>query len=344
MKTITRIDRILIIAPSWLGDATMSHSLIKNLSERFKPVTIDVFVSAALRAVFERMPEIGQIIANPLEHGELKLATRWQIGQSLRSTNYDAAYVLPNSFKSALIPFFARIPKRIGYTGEARVGLLNQRVVLNKTSFPLLADQYLQLAKKENTSCIKSSEYPHLSVEKNEARHALRKYGLNNTNPYVCLCPGAEYGAAKRWPIKHFAELADQISHCDLHPVILGNSKDTEIGRAIDKYSKYSTTDLTSKTSLKEAIHIISGARCVVTNDSGLMHIAAALKTPLIALFGSSSPQYTPPLSINSKIISLTMSCSPCFERTCPLGHTKCLTEIEPGAVMKEVLKLTERI
>ncbi len=344
MKTITRIDRILIIAPSWLGDAAMSHSLIKNLSEKFKPVTIDVFVSEALRAIYEQMPEIRQIIANPLEHGELKFTTRWQIGQSLRSNNYDAAYVLPNSFKSALIPYFARIPKRIGYTGEARIGLLNQRIVLNKTRFPLLADQYLRLEKKENKNCIKPSEYPQLNVEKSVSRHTLQKYSLENIKPYVCLCPGAEYGAAKRWPAKHFAELVNQISRYGIHPVILGSSKDKEIGGTIEKYSKSPITNLTSKTSLKEAIHIISGARCVVTNDSGLMHIAAALKTPLVALFGSSSPQYTPPLSQNSKIISLTMSCSPCFERTCPLGHTKCLTEIEPSTVMKELLKLAERM
>ncbi|MDA0237586.1 MAG: lipopolysaccharide heptosyltransferase II [Proteobacteria bacterium] len=337
------IDRILIVAPAWLGDAVISHSLIRHLSREYKTASIDVFVSRSLQPIYKQMPEVNEIIDNQFGHGQLRLYDRWRTAKTIKSNRYDVVYVLPNSIKSALVPFLARIPHRVGYTGELRFGLLNHRQVLNKTQYPLLVDQYLQLARDTQSNALALRENPKLSVTSEDFEQTLMKFNINNRIPYVCLCPGAEYGPAKRWPQQHYAELAQELRAHHLPSIILGSNHDIDIGAAIHQLSHESTQNLTGMTSLEEAVHIISGAKCVITNDSGLMHVAAALNTPLIALFGSSSPTYTPPLSDNAKILIHSLACSPCFQRICPLGHTKCLTDIKTNSVLTEVLALVKK-
>jgi len=337
------VNRILIIAPSWLGDAVMSHSLIRHLSREYQAASIDVFASKALQPIYKQMPETNEIINNPFGHGQLRLRDRWRTAQTIKSNQYDVVYILPNSIKSALVPFLSGIPHRVGYTGESRFGLLNHRRTLNKIQHPLLVDQYLQLAGETQSDGLALRENPRLSVNKEDFERTLRKFNINAEIPYVCLCPGAEYGPVKRWPKEHFAALAHKLRTHHLSSIILGSNPDVDIGAAIHQLSHESTNNLTGATTLEEALHLVSGAKCVITNDSGLMHIAAALNTPLIALFGSSSPTYTPPLSDNSKILTLSLGCSPCFQRTCPLGHTKCLTEITTDSVLTEVLAVVDK-
>ena len=320
----------------------MSHSLIRRLARMHTATSIDVFSPHALTHLFQQMPEIDEIIENPFGHGQLNMRDRLNVARDIKSRRYDIAYVLPNSLKSALIPFFAKIPNRVGYTGESRFGLINRRHTLDKNKHPLLASQYLQLAKTDLSESMSLSEYPALTVVQKDLEQTLEKFNIDPLRPYVCLCPGAEYGPAKRWPQGHFTKLAQKLSDNQFHTITLGGKNDMKIGAMIYKNNQQKMQDLTGKTTLNEAIHLIAGATCVVTNDSGLMHVAAALSKPLIALFGSSSPEYTPPLSDKAKVLTRALPCSPCFKRVCPLGHTNCLADITADEVFMNILKQTE--
>ena len=319
----------------------MSHSLIRRLARIHTAASIDVFSSHALIHIFEQMPEIDEIIENPFGHGQLNLRDRLKVARDIKSRQYDTTYVLPNSLKSALIPFFAKIPNRVGYTGEFRFGLINRRHTLNKNKYPLLASQYLQLAKTDPSESITLSEYPALTVAQRDLGQTLERFNIDPLRPYICLCPGAEYGPAKRWPQGQFTRLAQKLADNHFHTITLGGENDMNIGAMIYKNTHHETQDLTGKTTVKEAIQLIAGAACVVTNDSGLMHVAAALSRPLIALFGSSSPEYTPPLSDKATVLTRALPCSPCFKRVCPLGHTNCLKDITVDEVFINILKLT---
>ena len=319
----------------------MSHSLIRRLARMHTAASIDVFSSHALIHIFEKMPEIDEIIENPFGHGQLNLRDRLEVARDIKSRRYDTTYVLPNSLKSALIPFFAKIPNRVGYTGEFRFGLINRRHTLDKNKYSLLASQYLQLAKTDLSESITLSEYPALTVAQRDLGQTLERFNIDPLRPYICLCPGAEYGPAKRWPQEHFTRLAQKLADNHFHTITLGGENDMKIGAMIYKNTHQETQDLTGKTTVKEAIQLIAGATCVVTNDSGLMHVAAALSRPLIALFGSSSPEYTPPLSDKAKVLTRALPCSPCFKRVCPLGHTNCLKDITADEVFINILKLT---
>jgi heptosyltransferase II len=295
------LAKTLVVAPNWIGDALMAQPLLARLAG-----TIDVLAPPWVAPVVRRMPEVSAVIEAPFRHGALQLGERWRLGRSLKRRAYDAAYVLPNSWKSALVPFFAGIPKRVGYVGEARYGLLNQRLPNTKAAMP---QHYARLAGEPGVL-----SRPRLEVSAQEVEETRKRHGVASS--YVVLCPGAEYGPAKRWP--YFKALAEKLPAV----VVLGSGNDREAAAGMAGHN------LVGKTSLDEAIRLIAGAEAVVSNDSGLMHVAAALGRPLVALFGSSSPEHTPPASDKARVLWLRLECSPCFERECPLGHFRCMKEI----------------
>jgi heptosyltransferase II len=266
--------------------------------------------------VARRMPEVDEVIAVPFRHGALDLGSRWRLARMLARRGYDRAIVLPNSWKSALVPFLAGIPRRAGYVGELRYGLLNSTLPNTKSPMPL---HYARLADGEPASPLPQ---PRLQVSREEISEAQRRFAISE--PYAVLCPGAEYGPAKRWP--YFKELAGRIG---MPAVILGSRNDREAAAGIPG------KDLAGRTTLDEAIALIAGAAVVVSNDSGLMHVAAALGRPQVALFGSSNPEHTPPASANARVLWLHLECSPCFARECPLGHFRCMKEISVEQVLK---------
>ncbi len=304
------MPRILVVAPNWIGDALMAQPLLARLHGE-----IDVIAPEWVAPVVRRMPEVSEVIAAPFRHGPLQLRERWLLGRILKKKGYSEAFVLPNSWKSALVPFFAGIPRRTGYVGEARYGLLND---LRKAPEAPMSEHYARLAGNGALS------QPRLRVSPEEVEQAKRKFGI--TARYAVLCPGAEYGPAKRWP--YFADLSRQLS---LPAVVLGSAKDREASGGING------TDLTGKTSLDEAMALIAGAEFVVSNDSGLMHIAAALGRPQVALFGSSSPAHTPPASPAARVLWLRIECSPCYQRECPLGHFRCMKEMAVEMVLNQL-------
>ena len=318
------MPRILVVAPNWIGDALMAQPLLTRLKSKTPGVAIDVLAPGWVAPVVRRMAEVDDVIAVPFRHKALQLAARWNAARELKARGYDEAIVLPNSWKSALLPFLAGIPVRTGYVGEARYGLLNN---LHKNAAPGMALHYARLSESPGTQVKEPLPEPRLRVAAEEVEAARQRFGIQG--PYGVFCPGAEYGPAKRWP--YFRELAARLQG---QAVILGSASDREAAQGIPG------RNLVGETSLDEAIALIAGADYVVTNDSGLMHIAAALGRPQVALFGSSSPRHTPPLSSAARVLWLAVECSPCFQRECPLGHFRCMRELTVESVLEEIHNL----
>ena len=341
--------RILIVAPNWLGDSIMAQPLLSLLHAR-SGAAIDVIAVPAVAPVFRRMPEVSRVIEADFRHGSLDLKARWKLGRSLRvnesgQAQYAQSYVLPNSWKSALVPFFADVAVRVGYAGEARAGLLDVRHKNPQKGAARepMAQFYARLAGLPGkTPAGAPSQSPPALAQPFLLADPLRiiaakvNLGLKPLQSLVALCPGAEYGPAKRWPAEYFAEVAGKLKARGHTPVVLGTQSDVPTGLTIEQLSSGAAINLAGKTTLDDAINLIAGSRAVITNDSGLMHVAAALGTPQLALFGSSSPVHTPPLSDVARVIYLNTECSPCFARECPLGHFKCMREMTPGLVLAQ--------
>lgn len=325
----------LLVAPAWVGDAVMSEPLLRRIAAH-DGCAVDVLAPPWVAPVFERMPGVGQVIPAPFAHGKLDLRARWQLGRRLKSHGYQGAYVLPNSLKSALPVAFAGIPHRIGFTGEWRYGLLNHRRTLDKQTLPRMVDRFLALAPK-NTPTAADSSNPVLRSTPNAFAGLCHHLGMTRGPRLAVLCPGAEFGPAKRWPVEHFATLARELHASGWTIWIVGSHKDAAIGDSIEQLSEGAAINLCGRTQLADAIDLLSGADVVVTNDSGLMHVAAALDKPLVALYGSSSPEFTPPLAQRVAILQHPVPCSPCFERTCRYGHLNCLTQLSPARVLEAI-------
>jgi len=321
----------LIVAPSWIGDTVLAQPLFARLHELHPGLILDAFAPAWAAPVLKRMREVRRVIPNPFSHGEFNLAGRWRAGRELAREDYDAAIVLPNSWKSALLPFFAGIPQRIGFKGEARHGLLNRIHHYDALELPQLAARYALLAEPVGTGMPAPLAALRLDVSADAVRTTLAALELAAAPAPVVFCPGAEYGPAKRWPPSHFAELARKIAESGRPVWLCGSQKDAAIGDEIVQLSGGACRNLCGRTDLAQAIDLLSCAHRVVSNDSGLMHIAAALQRPLVALYGSSSPAYTPPRSAAATVLSLALPCSPCFRRECPLGHFRCMNDLTPA-------------
>jgi heptosyltransferase-2 len=319
------MPRILVVAPNWIGDALMAQPLLSRLRENRPGLEIDVLAPEWVAPVVRRMAEVEDVIAVPFRHKALQLRQRWKIARDLKARGYDEAIVLPNSWKSALVPFLAGIPVRTGYVGEFRHGLLNN--IHKSAAAAAMPLHYASLSEPPGSQAKEPLPEPRLRVGPQEIEAARRRFGIHGR--YGVFCPGAEYGPAKRWP--YFAELSRRLQS---QTVILGSPNDRAAAQGILGRS------LVGDTTLDEAIALIAGADHVVTNDSGLMHIAAALGRPQVALFGSSSPKHTPPLSGAARVIWLGVECSPCFERECPLGHFRCMREMTVEIVLQEIQNL----
>ncbi|TMI05154.1 MAG: lipopolysaccharide heptosyltransferase II [Betaproteobacteria bacterium] len=324
-------ERILIVAPSWVGDAILSETPVAVLRAPLGEPIVDVLAPPWCAPVYARMRGIGRIVDNPLGHGELGLGRRRALAREIRARAYTRAFILPNSFKSALIPWFAGIPRRIGYAGEGRRALLTETRRLDRTASPRLVDRFVALAVPKGR-LIPTPPAPVLVPNAANAAAAMRALKLSTHRPIAIFCPGAEYGPAKRWPAEHFIALARRLLEEGYAVWLLGSPNDQAAALPIAAAIP-GVRDLTGRTDLGTAIDLLSLASVVVSNDSGLMHAAAAVGRPLVALFGSSSPDYTPPLSPLAQIAKIDIACSPCFQRECPLGHFKCMRELDVEVV-----------
>ena len=332
---------ILVIGPAWVGDMVMAQSLFMRLAARSPDNPLDVMAPTWTRPLLQRMPQVRAALPMPLGHGQVRLGERWRLGRGLRN-QYARAIVLPNSLKSALIPFAARIPRRTGFVGEWRYGLLNDARKLDPHALPKTVLRFLHLADAPGAPPPEDIPRPALRVSKASVAEALDTHGLRIADgPILALCPGAEYGPAKRWPAAHFAAVARHHLQLGGQVWLFGSAQDClvtadiieQVGAASER-----CRDLAGKTTLGQAIDLLSVADQVISNDSGLMHVAAALDRPLVALYGSSDPVFTPPLHERAEILRLGLACSPCFRRECPLGHTDCLRRLRPDAVIARLV------
>ncbi len=334
---------ILIIGPSWVGDMVMAQTLFVCLKRQYPDCQIDVLAPEWSRPLLERMPEVREALSFPLGHGALELATRRRIGQQLRG-RYDQAILLPNSLKSALVPYFAGIPKRTGWRGELRFGLLNDIRTLDKARYPLMIERFMALAYAPGADLPKPYPEPRLAIDPASREAALERFGLTLDRPVLALCPGAEFGEAKRWPAGHYAKVADARLRQGWQVWLFGSQKDASGGEEIREWVTPGLDDdvynLAGRTSLAEAIDLLSCASAVISNDSGLMHVAAALDRPLVAVYGSTSPGFTPPLASQVEVVRLGLECSPCFDRTCRFGHYDCLRLLQPSQVQEALGRL----
>ncbi|WP_147200360.1 ADP-heptose--LPS heptosyltransferase RfaF [Pantoea sp. MBD-2R] len=344
--------KILVIGPSWVGDMMMSQSLYRTLKAENPDAVIDVMAPAWCRPLLSRMPEVNEALAMPLGHGALELGERRRLGKALRDKGYDRAYVLPNSFKSALVPFFADIKTRTGWRGEMRYGLLNDVRVLDKTAFPLMVQRYVALA--YDKARIRSAAdlpqpllWPALSVHEPEKQATAAQFGLSAARPVIGFCPGAEFGPAKRWPHYHYAALAQKLIDDGYQIALFGSAKDKETGeqimQSLQADSRQHCHNLAGETQLEQAVILLAHCRAVVSNDSGLMHIAAALDRPLVALYGPSSPDFTPPLSDKARVIRLITGYHKVRKGDAAEGYHQSLIDIQPERVIAELATLLDK-
>ncbi|WGO83658.1 ADP-heptose--LPS heptosyltransferase RfaF [Arsenophonus apicola] len=342
--------KILVVGPSWVGDMMMSQSLYRTLKTLHPEAKIDVMAPDWCRPLLNKMPEVNQAISMPLGHGRLALSVRRQLGIHLRTQRYDQAYILPNSFKSALVPFFAQIPIRTGWRGEMRYWLLNDIRVLDKAAFPQMVQRYVALAYKKDSvnngdELPKPILWPQLSVTEMEISQSKRIFHIPAQLPIIGFCPGAEFGPAKRWPAYHYAELAQLLVAAHGYQILIfGSQKDRHIGEDIRQSLSVDCQqhcfNLAGKTTLEQAVNLLASCRAVVSNDSGLMHIAAALNRPLVALYGPSSPDFTPPLSNRVEIIRLITGYHKVRKGSAESGYHQSLIDIKPERVMTALTKL----
>lgn len=339
-------QKILIIGPSWVGDMVMAQALFMQLAYQYPGVVIDVLAPAWTQPLLARMPQVRRGLDLPLSHGEFGLRKRWRLGRALAAENYDQAIVLPNSWKSALVPWFAGIPQRTGWRGEMRYGLLNDRRVLDKQRLPLMVQRFVALALPADAVLPDAfpdpMPAPQLRTDPAGVQAACEALGINPQGRILALCPGAEFGDSKQWPAEHYAEVARAYLNKGWQVWLFGSAKDRTVTRQIAGSDSLQPgcVDLAGRTSLAQAIDLLSLAHAVVSNDSGLMHIAAALHKPLVAVYGSTSPEFTPPLTNQVELLHTDIDCRPCFQRNCPLQHKRCLTELFPERVVDALERL----
>ena len=329
--------KILVIGPAWVGDMVMTQSMLILLKEQHEQVEIDVLAPEWTLPLLSRMPQVSNSIVMPVGHGKLNLGLRRHLGKSLKEKCYDQAFVLPNSFKSALIPWFAEIPKRTGWRGEARGWLLNDCRSLVKEDYPLMVQRFDALVFPPDKVLPSDLPNPSLLADYTNKKELLKKLNLSSEAPVLALCPGAEYGSSKQWPAEYFSQIANTALENKQQVWVFGSRNDLEISNQIEngitQNLKSDFHNLAGKKGLGDAIDLLSLASAVVSNDSGLMHVAAALNRPLVVIYGSTSPDFTPPLGQKVNIIQSAIECSPCFERECPLLHHGCMRDADPQKI-----------
>ena len=333
-------EKILILGPAWVGDMVLAQSLFKTLKANQPDCVIDVAAPAWTLPLLERMPEVSGKIALPFKHGELAFFERIKFGRTLKNKGYTQAIILTNSFKSALLPFAAGIKKRTGFLGEMRVGLINDIRPLDKIKLKKTVERFVSLGLKKDQNLPENIPSPQLNSDPEAAWLLAYSLGVKQDKSKILghkilgLCPGAEYGEAKRWPADYYAEVANEALKNGWQVLLFGSDKDVAVTSQINQLTQNKCVDLGGKTKLGEAIDLMALCDTVISNDSGLMHIAAALNKKLIAIFGSSDPSHTPPMSAKAVIEYLGLECSPCFKRTCPLGHLNCLRLISANKII----------
>ena len=332
-----------MIGPAWVGDMVLAQSLYQSLKRQDATAEIDVVAPEWSKGLLNRMPEVSRAIKMPVGHGELKLRARYKLGKQLRAHAYDQAIVLPRSLKAALLPWFARVPVRTGFRGEMRYGLINDMRPFDEAAMPKIVTRFVFLGEPPGASPHNLEiPVPALTVNEYSRKACLERLALEKNARVLALMPGAAFGRSKQWPPEYFAEIARRYVGDGWRVWIFGSIADHPLAEQIVRLSNEiaGVVNLCGDTTLEEVIELMSLADLAVTNDSGLMHIAAAVGCPVVAVYGATSPAYTPPMIARSKYLWRNLECSPCWKKTCRYGHYHCLTKISPDDVYKATLEL----
>ncbi len=328
--------RILVVAQAWAGDVVLSQMLYALLRREQPDTPIDVAAPPWAGALLRRMPEVDRHLVLEARHGQLKLRRRGALARRLCG-RYGQAIVIPRSFKAALLPYWARIPQRTGFGPSTRLGLINDV----RPRPPGIRERMAQLASSA-PAAVESVPWPHLRTEAQALKEVRRQHGLDPDVPLVGLLPGAAYGPAKQWGTASFAELGALLAAEGRGICVLGTAQERSIGDAIAAAAPQHAVNLCGATTLDQAIDLIAGLDAVVSNDSGLLHVAAAVETPVVGIYGATSPDTHPPLIAERAVCSVRALCSPCGRRACPYGSHACMAGIVPAEVF-DVLRALRR-
>ncbi len=329
-------DKLLIVGPAWIGDMVMAQSLYKLLQSRNPRARIDVIAPPWSKPILDRMPEVNRAVELDVVHGRIALRARRKLGRRLRDRGYRQAIVLPRSLKAALVPFFASVPVRTGYRGEWRFALINDRRRFDPGRLDQTVKRFIALGMGRDEDELPPPPQPSLRTDGENLSAAIERLGLTPTSATVAFMPGAEYGPAKRWPAGRFGALAGRLAGAGAQVWILGSERERKLGEAVRRAADCDgVINLCGRTTLADAVDLLGAASVAVTNDSGLMHVAAAVDTHVVGLYGSTSPRFTPPLTHRADILYRNLACSPCFRRQCPLGHLNCMMEFSVDDVAK---------
>ena len=340
--------KILIVGPSWVGDAVMAQSLYKIIKDSNPQSKIDVLSPEWSLGILNRMDELDDLICSPFDHGDLRIKDRIRFGYSLRDRSYDQAIVLTNSLKSSFIPFTANIPKRTGWLGEMRYGFINDIRKVNKNKHKLMVEKFSCLSINPLVDNNYEIPWPSLRVDLINLSKLLKKYSFEQSHESIAICPGAEFGPSKRWPANYYAEVIRHYLSKNWQVFILGSKNDLPVAKAIEDQvppeNKTLLFNFTGQTSIEDAVDILSTCDLVLTNDSGLMHVAAAVNVKLLALYGPTSPKFTPPLSKKAKVIQKIEGYEKTREGELEEGYHYGLSMIKPEEVLDSLSHLIKDI
>ena len=331
-------QRILVIGPSWIGDMVMAQSLFMLLRARLPDARIDVLAPKSTGQLTARMPEVDTAIDMPIGHREFALGTRRETADKLRKNDYDQAIVLQRSAKAALVPWLAGIPQRTGYRGEMRYGLINDVRTLDEGRYPRKVEHYALLGLAQEGDALGELALPKLAIDADRREQLIASHGLDTARPAIGFAPGAAYGGAKQWPATHFARLAGELDRRGIATWIFGSAADRDLAARLAAAAPRHGVNLCERTSLIDIADIASLTHAFVGNDTGVMHLAAAAAPRVLAIYGSTDPDYAPPLAPAEGRFWLDLACSPCRERQCPLGHNACMRDIPVADVLRACL------
>jgi heptosyltransferase-2 len=324
------LKRILLRGPNWVGDAVLAVPAMKTIRTIFPGAEITLLVRPWVSGVFTSARFVDHVWTEAQPAG----IRQWlRLAAEIRNRRFDLAVLFPNSFEAAAMAFAGRVPRRLGYATDGRRLLLTDALRASKEK-QHLADYYRGLARSLSPGAEQSTETilaaPH---DREQARRLLSSAGIERSTPFLVINPGAAYGSAKRWFPERFAAVADTLSaERDLAVVIIGSETERSIAEEVRGRMHQRAAVMNGKTSLETLLGLIAESSLIVTNDSGPMHIGAALGVPTVAIFGATDPVVTGPRGARVRVVREPVDCSPCLLRECPIDH-RCMTRVDSDAV-----------
>ncbi len=332
-------ENILVIGPYWVGDMIMSQVIYRQIKISNPKAKITVLAPPWSIPIALRIQAVDVIIEVPFKPGYFDLYKRYKIGKALRKRKFTQAIVIPGSWKSALVPFFANIPIRTGYLGEFRFGLLNDIRKFTGIS-QRIVDHYVYLSIDYKSALPIINDLPKLQIVPKNLNTLQHKFNIvDNNKKTLALCAGAAFGPSKQWPAEYCSDLINLIQQ-DWNIWLFGSQNDQAFINSIVQNITTKVINFAGQLALPDTIDLLSSVDAIIANDSGLMHMGSSLNIPLIAIYGSTPAVKAPPISKNCIMLEQPQPCKPCYKRVCPLQHFKCMRDIIPTMVQEKLKQI----